>query len=210
METIKRFSIDEVRNIQIKSTLSQVNVVSGNDLDIVLRWTDTKRRKTLVELNEKLLTVKDHAEVAWYGILGLIWLKEDKELTLELPSEFKGMIQLESKDECIRILGITGSCSLQVKTTVAAIDVSSTDVRDCDFKSQSGCIILRNITSQKGICATTDSGNIECFCGEPAHNYMLDCYSEHGSCNLPKSVSRGKKPLCLRSKTGAISVNFME
>lgn len=60
----------------------------------------------MAELNEKILTVKDHADVALYGILGLIWLKEDKELTLELPTEFEGIVQLESKDECIRVLGV--------------------------------------------------------------------------------------------------------
>lgn len=108
-----------------------------------------------------MLTVKDHADVALYGILGLIWLKEDKELTLELPTEFKGIVQLESKDECIRVLGVTGSCSIQAKTTVAAIDVSETSVQEYDFTSQNGSILLHGITSQKGISATTDGGNIE-------------------------------------------------
>lgn len=210
METIKRFSVDAVTSIQIKSMLSQVNVVGGRDSDIVLRWTDTKRRTTLAELNEKMLTVKDHADVALYGILGLIWLKEDKELTLELPTEFKGIVQLESKAECIRVLGVTGSCSIQAKTTVAAIDVSATSVQEYDFTSQNGSILLHGITSQKGISATTDGGNIECFCGEPTNSYMLDCHSEHGLCSLPKSVSRGRKYLRLRSKTGAITVNFTE
>ena len=34
------------------------------------------------------LSVKDHGAITLYGIIGLIQLKADKELTLELPSEF--------------------------------------------------------------------------------------------------------------------------
>lgn len=210
METVKRFPAGSITNIQIKSTLSQVNVVSGNEHEIVLRWTDTKRRITSAALDGETLTVKDHAEVALYGIVGLIWLKENKELTLELPQEFHGAVQIESKDECIRILGVSCPGILQAKTLVAAIEVSATDVQSCDFSSQSGAISLHGVTSKEGISATTISGSIECLCGEKADSYLLDCHSEHGKCSLPISIGRGEKYLRLRSKLGTISVNFTD
>lgn len=72
METVKRFSVGEVSEIQIKSRLSQVNVTAGNDKDIVLRWTDTKRRTTEAVLAGKKLSVKDRGAIALYGIIGLI------------------------------------------------------------------------------------------------------------------------------------------
>ena len=37
METIKKFLVEDVSSIQIKSRLSQVNVISGSESDIVLR-----------------------------------------------------------------------------------------------------------------------------------------------------------------------------
>ena len=106
METVKSFAVNEVSEIQIESSLSQVNVMPGNSKDIVLRWTDTKRRTTKSVLDGKTLSVKDHASVALYGVVGLIWLKEDKELTLEIPPEFCGSIRIKSRDECVRILGV--------------------------------------------------------------------------------------------------------
>ena len=35
METVKRFPVDEVSEIQIKSSLSQVNMIAGSGSDIV-------------------------------------------------------------------------------------------------------------------------------------------------------------------------------
>ena len=72
METVKKFPVDEVSEIQIKSRLSQVNVTAGSERDIVLRWTDTKRRTTEAVLDSKKLSVKDHGAITLYGIIGLI------------------------------------------------------------------------------------------------------------------------------------------
>lgn len=132
METVKRFPVDEVSEIQIKSSLSQVNVIAGSGADIVLHWTDTKRRTTEAALDSKKLSVKDHGAITLYGIIGLIQLKADKELTVELPTEFGGNIQIESMDESVRVVGVTGSSSLRVKTTTGAIDVSATDIQHYD------------------------------------------------------------------------------
>lgn len=208
METIKRFPVASVTDIQIKSTLSQVNIIPGNEQDIILRWTDTKRRTTSAELEGTMLTVKSHAEIALYGIVGLISLKKNKELTLELPDGFCGSVQIESNDECVRVLGVNCAAILRVKTLVAAIDVSSSELQSCDLASQGGTVTLHGITTQKGISVTTNSGNVECLCGESADNYLLDCHSEHGVCNLPPSFKRGKKYLRIHSKIGTITVNF--
>lgn len=210
MEMIKRFPISEVTDIQIKTALSQVNVINGCEDDIVLRWTDTKRRKSTAELNDKTLTVKDHANAALYGIVGLIWLKENKEMTLELPADFSGKVQIESKDECIRILGINCPTTLQAKTIIAPIEVSATDVQNCEFRSQSGNISLCGIASQKGISAVTNTGNIECHCLEKSSEYLFDCRSEHGKCNMPIIMKQGKKHIRLHSKAGSITVNFAD
>lgn len=75
MENVKTFSTDTITGIKIKSALTQINVVSGSGPEIVLRWTDTKRRVTKVTVEDKVLIVRDRAEVALYGIVGLIKLK---------------------------------------------------------------------------------------------------------------------------------------
>lgn len=214
METIKEminhFSIDDVTDIQIKTELSQVNVINGSENDIVLRWTDTNRRKSTAELNNKKLVVKNHANAALYGIVGLIWLKKDKELTLELPTGFSGSVQIESRDECIRILGVNCSAILRAKTIIAPIEVSATDVQSFELESQSGNISMRGVTSQKGISVVTNTGKIECNCAENSSEYLLDCRSEHGKCNMPVILKRGKKHMRLHSKTGSITVNFAD
>ena len=69
METVRQYPIEEVTTIQIKSALSQINVVASAEKDIVLKWTDTQRRKTEVVLENGTLTVKDHAQAALYGIV---------------------------------------------------------------------------------------------------------------------------------------------
>ena len=47
----------------------------------MLRWTDTKRRTTTVKQFGGALEVMDQGAITFYGILGLIALKEDKELS---------------------------------------------------------------------------------------------------------------------------------
>lgn len=210
METVKRFPVDEVSEIQIKSSLSQVNVIAGSGADIVLHWTDTKRRTTEAALDSKKLSVKDHGAITLYGIIGLIQLKADKELTVELPTEFGGNIQIESMDESVRVVGVTGSSSLRVKTTTGAIDVSATDIQHYDLNSQSGAVIMHSVKSGKGIKVSTGNGNIDCFCAEDANAYLLDCHTEHGKCSLPSLVHRGGKMLSIRSQTGNITVDFID
>lgn len=208
MESTKIFSVEEISEIQIKSSLSQVNVVAGSGPDIVLRWTDTRRRKTEVEQNGKTLFVKNRASVALYGIYGLIKLKEDKEPDLELPEAFRGSIRIESGDECVRVLGVGCPAALSVKTTVGAIEISAASLQSYQLSSQAGSITLRGVASESGIRASTGSGNIECVCTGDGQAYLMDCHSELGNCSLPNTVARGKKLLRLRSKTGAITVDF--
>ena len=210
METVKKFSADEVSEIQIKSSLSQVNVIAGRGTDIVLRWTDTKRRTTETDLDHKKLSVKDHGAITLYGIIGLIQLKADKELTLELPSGFGGNIQIKSMNESVRVVGITGSCSLRVKTTTGAIDISATDIQHYDLNSQSGAVIMHSVKSGKGIKASTINGTIDCFCAEDVSAYLLDCHTEHGKCSMPSVVHRGCKMINIRSQTGNITVGFID
>ena len=210
MEIVKKFPVDEVLEIQIKSSLSQVNVTAGIFTDIVLRWTDTKRRKTEAALDSKKLSVKDHGAITLYGIIGLIQLKADKELTLELPPEFRGNIQIESTDENVRVVGLTGSCSLRVKTTAGAIDIFATDIQHYDLNSQSGAVTMHSVKSGNGIRVSTNNGNIDCFCVEDASAYLLDCHTEHGKCSLPSVIRRGGKMMNIRSRTGNITVGFMD
>lgn len=208
MENTQKFSVEKVSEIRIKSSLSQVNVVGGNESDIVLRWTDTNRRKTAVEQDGKALLVKDKASVALYGVYGLVKLKEDKELTLEIPKDFRGEIQIESNDECVRVLGVSCSADLSVKTTVGAVEISATDMQSYRLSSTAGSISLRGVTSESGIQASTSGGNIDCVCAESVQAYLLDCRSEIGECHMPNYISRGGKRLQLRSKSGQISVIF--
>lgn len=127
---------------------------------------------------------------------------------MEIPPEFAGVVQAESKDECVRILGVVSPCSLQVKTVIGGIEVFSTEIESYDLTSQGGAIILHSVTSKKGINVHTKTGSIECHCAESAGNYLLDCHSEHGMVNLPSTTGRGEKRLRLRSKTGMITVAF--
>ena len=210
METVKKFPVDEVSEIQIKSSLSQVNVITGSGTDMVLRWTDTKRRTTEVALDSRKLSVKDRGAITLYGIIGLIQLKADKELTLELPSGFGGNIQIKSMNESVRVVGITGSCSLRVKTTTDAVDISATDIQHYDLNSQSGAVIMHSVKSGKGIKASTINGTIDCFCAEDVSAYLLDCHTEQGKGAMPSVVHRGCKMINIRSQTGNITVGFID
>ena len=81
METVKEFPANDITDIQIKSRLSQINMIAGTSGNIVLRWIDTKRRTTTVKQFGGALEVMDQGAITFYGILGLIALKEDKELS---------------------------------------------------------------------------------------------------------------------------------
>ena len=61
METVKEFPVNDITDIQIKSRLSQINIVAGNSENIVLRWTDTSRRTTTAKQFDKALEVMDQA-----------------------------------------------------------------------------------------------------------------------------------------------------
>jgi len=209
METMSTFAANEIKSIQINSKLSQVNVVVSNSKDIILRWTNTKRRNTTARQAGKALVVEDDAPIKFYGVMGLIWLKQDKELTLELPCGYDGMIQIESRDEFVNVLGIEILGSLHVKTTTGAIEISAAKAHSFQLNSMAGNINIRGIVSGNGISATSTSGNIDCFCAESPQSYLMDCLSEHGVCNLPPAICQGSKPLRLRTTTGGIAVQFL-
>ena len=210
METRQKFPANKISSIQIESKLSQVNITQGQDSEIVLRWTDTKRRTTTAVQNGNLLSVSDKAPVTLYGIIGLIQLKQDKELTLELPSGFAGSIQVSSRDEAVRALGLQLEGSLQIKTTTGSIEISTVKAGNFDLSSAHGNISLHGIASDRGITAATTGSCIECTCAEDGTDYLLDCHSEQGTCSLPTTAYHGSKLLRLRSTTGAITVRFTE
>jgi len=210
METICKYPADQFSMIQINSKLSQVNVMAGSSEEIILRWTNTKRRTTTAVQTGKILSVADRAPIIPYGVLGLIQLKQDKELTLELSAGYDGDIQIESRDEMVNILGIEILGSLNVKSTTGAIEASAAKARNFQLTSMAGNINLRSIASDSGIYATSTSGNIGCLCAESAKNYLLDCLTEHGACDLPSEAHRGSKLLRLRSTNGGISVQFLD
>lgn len=183
-------------------------MVAGHHADIVVHWTDTKRRTTKAVLTGSVLSVEDHGAIALYGVIGLIQLKADKELTLELPSNFHGYIQIESKNESIRMMGVDAPCALRAKTTDGPIDISAASIRSYELTSLSGAMTLHSVTSETGMRMSSNNGNIDVSCGEDAGTYLLDCQSEHGQCSLPDTAYRGKKIMHIRSKTGNITVGF--
>lgn len=61
METICKYPINQFSMIQINSKLSQVNVMAGSTEEIILRWTNTKRRTTTATQTGKILSVADRA-----------------------------------------------------------------------------------------------------------------------------------------------------
>lgn len=110
----------------------------------------------------------------------------------------------------MRVIGVTGSSSLRVKTTAGAIEISVADIQRYDLNSQSGAVIMHSVKSGKGIKVSTSNGNIDCFCAEDVSAYLLDCHTEHGQCSLPSLVRRGGKMMSIRSQTGNITVGFVD
>lgn len=209
METIKSFPAQSITHITIKSSLSQITVVMGGTSDIVLRWTDTKRRTTSAVQTGRALQVSDQAPFTLYGVLGLIELKRDKELTLELPADYAGSLTLESKDEAIRLLGVEMVGDLSAKTTAGEVELSAVSVARLELATQSGKLDLKGIASTKGIFLTTVSGAVHCTCTEPAENYLLDIHSDYGNCEAPAVGGKGPKLFRARTQHGQMEIRFI-
>ena len=210
METVKEFPVNDITDIQIKSKLSQINIVAGNSENIVLRWTDTSRRTTTAKQFGRALEVMDQGAITFYGVLGFIALKEDKELTLEVPAGFNGSVRAESHDEMVRVFGIEKLGNLPIKTTIGAIEITGTNAANFQLSTMGGNISLRGIASDAGISAETHNGNIDCLCVGDEKDYSVDCHTQSGYVDAPPmSYGHGKKPLRLRTMTGGISLRFM-
>ncbi len=210
METVKEFSAKDITDIQIKSKLSQINIVAGSSESIVLRWTDTSRRTTTATQLGSALEVKDEGAIALYGVLGFMALKEDKELTLEVPADFTGSVKVESRDEMVRVLGVEKLGSLTIKTTIGAIEITGTNAVDYRLSTMGGNISLRGVASDAGISAETHNGNIDCLCVGDERDYMVDCHTQSGYVDVPQmGWYQGRIPLRLRTVTGGISLRFM-
>lgn len=208
METVKEFSVNDITDIQIKSRLSQINIVAGNSENIVLRWTDTSRRTTTAKQFGKALEVMDQGAITFYGVLGFIALKEDKELTLEVPAGFNGSVRAESHDEMVRVFGIEKLGNLTIKTTIGAIEVTGTNAANFQLSTMGGNISLRGIVSDAGISANTHNGNIDCLFVGDETQYLLDCHTDRGTLDIPRTTYNGEIPIRLRTVSGKISVQF--
>ncbi len=210
MKTVKEFPVKDITDIQIKSKLSQINIVAGSSENIVLRWTDTSRRTTTATQFGSALEIKDEGAITLYGVLGFMALKEDKELTLEVPAGFTGSVRVESHDEMVRVFGVERLGSLTIKTTIGAIEITGTNAVDYQLSTMGGNISLRGVTSDAGISAETHNGNIDCLCIGDERDYMVDCYTQSGYVDVPQmSCYQGRIPLWLRTVTGGISLRFM-
>ncbi len=210
METVKEFPVNDIAEIHIKSKLSQINIVAGSSENIVLRWTDTSRRTTTATQFGSALEIKDEGAVTLYGVLGFMALKEDKELTLEVPAGFTGSVRAESHDEMVCVFGIGKLRSLDIRTTIGAIEITGTNAADYRLSTMGGNISLRGIASDAGISAETHNGNIDCLCIGDERDYMVDCHTQSGYIDVPPTgYYRGKIPLRLRTRTGGISLRFM-
>lgn len=209
METIKAFPVQSITRITIKLSLSQITVVRGGTSDIVLRWTDTKRRTTSAVQTGQALQVSDKAPLTLYGVLGLIELKRDKELTLELPADYAGSLTLETKDEAIRLLGVEMAGDLSAKTTTGGVELSAVSAARLELTTQSGKLDLKGIASTKSISLTTISGIVHCTCTEPAENYLLDIHSDHGDCDAPAMGGKGPKLFRAHAQHGQMQIRFI-
>lgn len=210
METVKEFPVNDITDIQIKSRLSQINIVAGSGENIVLRWTDTSRRTTTAKQFGGVLEVRDEGAITLYGVLGFIALKEDKELTLEVPAGFTGSVKAESHDEMVRVFGIEKLGNMTIKTTIGAIEITGTNAANYQLSTMGGNISLRGIASDAGISAETHNGNIDCLCVGDERDYLVDCHTQSGYVDVPPmGYYQGNIPLRLRTMTGGISLRFM-
>ena len=155
VDVTENFSINEVTKIQIKSKLSQVSVVAGTGDDIMVYWTDTDRRTTTATQDRGVLKIEDKGKFGFYDVLGFIHLKQDKELTLEIPVSFAGSLEIESRDELVRVFGVEGLDSLSVETTIGAIEITAAEALDYQLSSKGGNISLHGVGCGCGISAET-------------------------------------------------------
>ena len=208
VDVTKNFPADEITEIRIKSRLSQVSVVAGNGDDIMLYWTDTGRRTTTATQDGEALEVEDKGEIGFYDVLGFIQLKEDRELVLEIPASFTGSLEIEARDEPVQVFGVGGLGSLSVKTTIGAIEITTMDALDYQLSSKGGNISLHGVSCGSGISADTNNGNIDCLFVGDEMQYLLDCHTDRGTLDIPRTTYNGEIPLRLRTVSGKISVQF--
>ena len=208
IDVTKNFSANEITEIQIKSRLSQVSVVAGNGDDIMVYWSDTDRRTTTATQDGEVLKVEDKGEIGFYDVLGFIQLKEDKELTLEIPISFTGSLEIESRDEFVRVFGVEGLESLSVETTIGAIEITTVEALDYQLSSKGGNISLHGVSCGSGISANTNNGNIDCLFVGDETQYLLDCHTDRGTLDIPRTTYNGEIPIRLRTVSGKISVQF--
>ena len=89
----KNIPISSCQSIYVESKIFQIQLTGCQGNDICVRWYNTGVRKVHISENAGKLEIKESDLVSIYGVLGLIELTRDKELIIEIPPAFTGILQ---------------------------------------------------------------------------------------------------------------------
>jgi len=208
----KSIPADSCQSINVESKIFQIKLTGYQGNDIRIRWQDTGVRKVEISETDGRLDIRESDLVTIYGVLGLIELTRDKELTIEVPQTFAGDIIIHAMGgELVKLDHIQTSRLLDIQTKTRMTILNAVKAESIRIETKhSGGIHANNIGCEQDITLRTAMGAIICSISEPPKNYSVSCYSRRGRCNVPLTNSIGVKTLNAESVSGNISIQFMD
>lgn len=206
----KNIPLSSCQSIYVESKIFQIQLLGYQGDDIRIRWNNTGVRTVNISENARRLEIRESDLVSIYGVLGLIALTQDKELTIEIPLEFTGDITISAaggehiKIDCVQTSGLL---DIQTNARTTILNTLKAESIRVEAKHNSG-INANSIQCEKEISLSTVGGAIICGISESAQNYSILCYSKCGRCNIPPTSNNGGKTLNVNSVMGNISVQF--
>ena len=205
---MKSYSCDQIYKIDANCKIFKIRIVESPNNNIEISWRNTTMRSLEIKESDGVLKIVDHAAIGIYGTLALINLKKDAQLLIKIPSNYKGKIVLQTKEESIHVSNITADTSIGISTSTGKILLENTSVKYVDIRGNAGKIEAFSLDATDSITITSKNGEIHCGLLGSEEDYTVSCMTKNRRCKQTGTTGSGAKKVTLNSELAMIQFQF--
>lgn len=209
----QEFDAEHIRCIRVDCRVARIRVNGCAGSAVRISWYDTEYRRMKIGVTNGVLSIAEEDSAAFYELFGFLEMVNGsdflKELRIEIPYQFAGSkIILNTQVNGIDVWDLSFPGILEAVSRVREVLLAHVRADSVHVKTESGQISARNIFVRDAIRLRVTTGNIFCEIDDDPKDYMLQCASQVGICDVPHCGGRGNKRVEASSDTGNITIRF--
>lgn len=204
------YKASEIDKLEINCRIYNICVLNALSDKIEITWCDTIMRTLDIKPEGNQLNITDHAAIGIYGTLALIDLKKDSQLLIKVPTDFKGKLIFQTKEDKIRLTDVSILGNIGISSNSGEILLENVNANLIDIRVNHGNINCYAVNVSDLLDISSENGKIDCFINSPEENYTVFCQTKNRRCNYPETSGTGERKLRIVSKMSAINIQFQD